>query len=108
MSIIHATDATFPQEVIEAPGLVLVDFWAPWCGPCKMISPILDELATSPTFKAKIVKVNVDEESLAPGNLGVRSIPTLILFKDGQVLSKKVGNQTRQALVAWLSEFLQD
>ncbi len=105
MSIIHATDATFPKEVIEAPGLVLVDFWAPWCGPCKMISPVLDELSGSSTFKAKIVKVNVDEESLAPGNLGVRSIPTLILFKDGDQVDTKIGFQSKTQIEAWVQEF---
>lgn len=105
MSIIHATDATFPKEVIEAPGLVLVDFWAPWCGPCKMISPVLDELSGSSAFKAKIVKVNVDEESLAPGNLGVRSIPTLILFKDGDQVDTKIGFQSKTQIEAWVQEF---
>lgn len=105
MSIIHATDATFPKEVIESPGLVLVDFWAPWCGPCKMISPVLDELSGSPSFKAKIVKVNVDEESLAPGNLGVRSIPTLILFKDGDQVDTKIGFQSKTQIEAWVQEF---
>jgi thioredoxin 1 len=103
MSIIHATDATFPQEVIEAPGLVLVDFWAPWCGPCKMISPVLDELVSTPGFQAKIVKVNIDDATLAPENLGVRSVPTLMLFKDGDMVDTKIGFQSKSQIEAWVN-----
>lgn len=97
-------DATFEEEVLKASGLVLVDFWAEWCGPCKMIGPVLEELAADMKGKAKIVKVNVDESPASPGKYGIRSIPTLMLFKDGELVSTKVGALPKQALQAWLQE----
>lgn len=88
---LSVTDSTFKAEVLDAPGVVLVDFWAPWCGPCKMMGPVVDELAVAYEGKAKIVKVNVDENPETPGQFNVMSIPTFIVFKDGQPVSQFIG-----------------
>lgn len=96
------TDASFPQEVINSDLPVLVDFWAPWCGPCRMIAPMLDEMAEELKGKVKIVKINVDENPLAPSQFGVSSIPTLILFKDGQAISTKIGSVPKAKLLEWV------
>ncbi|MGE6896801.1 thioredoxin [Priestia flexa] len=96
MAIAHATDQTFSNEI--GSGLVLVDFWAPWCGPCKMIAPVLEELDQEYGEKVKIVKVDVDENQETAGNHGVMSIPTLILFKDGQKVDQVIGYQPKEAL----------
>lgn len=96
MAIINATDATFKENVQE--GVVLVDFWAPWCGPCKMIAPVLEELDGEIEGKAKIVKVDVDDNQGTAGEFGIMSIPTLLLFKDGEVVDKVVGFQPKEAL----------
>lgn len=103
MAIVNATDASFDQDVLFAKGLVLVDFWAAWCGPCKMIAPILEELDKDLAGKAKIVKVNVDENPTPPTNFGVRSIPALMLFKDGKLVDTKVGVQPKTALMSWIN-----
>jgi thioredoxin 1 len=95
MAIVNVSDSTFTTEV-EGQGTVLVDFWAPWCGPCKMIAPILDEL--SGEVDAKIAKVNVDDNPESASRFGVMSIPTLILFKDGQPVDKVVGVNSKDAL----------
>lgn len=89
--IVNTTDAQFEEEVLNADSLVLVDYWAPWCGPCKMIAPILDDLAGEYQGKVKIVKVNVDENPATAQKFGVKGIPTLSLFKGGQVVATKVG-----------------
>jgi len=86
---LQVTDATFEQEVLQSDVPVLLDFWAPWCGPCRMVAPILDELSEEFAGRAKIAKVNVDENQQIPAQFGIRSIPTLILFKNGQVTSKE-------------------
>ncbi|AQX53554.1 thioredoxin [Priestia flexa] len=96
MAIAHATDQTFSNEI--GSGLVLVDFWAPWCGPCKMIAPVLEELDQEYGEKVKIVKVDVDENQETAGSHGVMSIPTLILFKDGQKVDQVIGYQPKEAL----------
>ena len=96
MAIVHGTDQTFGQETAE--GLVLVDFWAPWCGPCKMIAPVLEELDAEMSDKVKIVKVDVDENQGTASQFGIMSIPTLVLFKDGQPVDKVVGFQPKEAL----------
>ncbi|MFA1711827.1 thioredoxin [Peribacillus simplex] len=96
MAIVNATDQTFTTDTSE--GVVLVDFWAPWCGPCKMIAPVLQELDTEIGDKAKIVKVDVDENQETAGKFGVMSIPTLIVLKDGEVVDKVVGFQPKEAL----------
>ena len=96
MAIINATDQTFSTETTQ--GLVLVDFWAPWCGPSKMIAPVLEELDAEMSDTVKVVKVDVDENQETAGNFGVMSIPTLILLKDGEVVDKVVGFQPKEAL----------
>ena len=96
MAIAHATDQNFTDEIKS--GLVLVDFWAPWCGPCKMIAPVLEEIDAEISDKVKIVKLDVDENQETAGNFGVMSIPTLVLFKDGEIVDQVVGFQPKEAL----------
>jgi len=96
----HITDTEFQGTVAQ--GVTLVDFWAPWCGPCRMIAPILDELAGELQEKAKIVKINVDENPVVAGQFGVMSIPTLLLFKDGKKVDQKIGGQAKPQLKAFI------
>jgi len=98
MATVAVTDATFDAEVRQSDLPVVVDFWAEWCGPCKMIGPSLEDLSTELAGKVKIVKVNVDENPDSPATLGVRGIPALFLFKNGQVVSNKVGAAPKAAL----------
>ncbi len=98
------TDDNFEADVLQADTPVLVDFWAEWCGPCKMIAPILDEVAKEYQGRLKIVKVNVDDNADTPAKYGVRGIPSLILFKDGNVVATKVGALTKSQLAAFLDE----
>ena len=100
--VTHVGDADFDAAVLQSGEPVLVDFWAEWCGPCKMISPVLDELAETYGGKLKVAKVNVDENPDAPATLGVRGIPALFLFKDGEVVSNKIGAAPKAALKAWI------
>ncbi|NBX62536.1 MAG: thioredoxin TrxA [Betaproteobacteria bacterium] len=99
----HITDHNFETVVIESKDTVLVDFWAEWCGPCKMIAPVLDEAADTYKGKLQIAKMNVDENRDIPAKFGIRGIPTLMLFKDGQLAATKVGAMSK----AQLNEFLQ-
>lgn len=103
---INVTDSTFHEQVLKADKPVLVDFWAPWCGPCKMIAPVLEEIAEAMKGKLIVAKVNVDENPLTPNSHGVRGIPTLILFKNGQVAATKVGALQKAALLQWLTSVL--
>ncbi len=103
-SVQHITDAEFQTTVAQ--GVTLVDFWAPWCGPCRMIAPILDELAGELKDKAKIVKINVDENPVVAGQFGVMSIPTLLLFKNGQKVDQKIGGQAKPALKSFIEQAL--
>ena len=105
MAIVNVTDQTFKSEV-ESGGTVLVDFWAPWCGPCKMIAPVLEQIDSEVGTKLKIVKVNVDENPESAGRFGVMSIPTLIVFKDGQPVDKVIGFQPKDALMGTLNKHL--
>lgn len=105
-NIAAITDADFDNEVVQAAGPVLVDFWAQWCGPCKAIAPVLDEVAQEYEGKVRIVKVNVDENPDTPAKLGVRGIPTLMLFKGGQAVETKVGALSKSQLTAFLDSAL--
>lgn len=102
MSLQSTTDANFKQDVLDAKGLVLVDFWAEWCGPCRSMLPILEATAVELGSQVKIVKVNIDENPQAPSQYGVRSIPTLFLFKDGTLVANKVGLVQQSSLVEWI------
>jgi thioredoxin 1 len=100
--IVHLTDDSFEQEVLQASEPVLVDYWAEWCGPCKMIAPILDEIAKEYGGKVKIAKLNIDENPGTPPKYGIRGIPTLMLFKDGNVEATKVGAVSKSQLTAFI------
>lgn len=97
-NIVHVTDASFEDEVLKSDVPVLVDFWAAWCGPCKMIAPLLDEIATENAGKVKVCKVDVDANSGTPAKFGIRGIPTLILFKNGNAEATKVGALSKTQL----------
>ena len=103
MATVKVTDASFEADVLNSTVPVVVDFWAEWCGPCKMIGPSLEEIAGEMAGKVKITKVNVDENPGVAGKLGIRSIPTLMLFKDGKLSSQKVGVAPKGELVKWIS-----
>ena len=106
MKPIAVTDSTFDAEVLRANEPVLVDFWAEWCGPCKMIAPFLEDLAADMAGKVTVAKVNIDENPQTPMKYGVRGIPTVILFKDGQVAATKIGALPKSKLYAWVESAL--
>jgi thioredoxin 1 len=103
MAVGKVSDATFETEVLQANGPVVVDFWAEWCGPCRMIAPALEEIAGAMGDKVKIVKLNVDENPNTAAKYGIMSIPTLMLFKNGEIASRQVGAAPKQKLQQWIS-----
>jgi thioredoxin 1 len=104
--IVYVTDDSFEQEVLQSEIPVLVDYWAEWCGPCKMIAPILDEIVGDYAGKLKIAKLNIDENSATPPKFGIRGIPTLMIFKDGDVEATKVGALSKSQLTAFIDSSL--
>jgi thioredoxin 1 len=100
----YVSDASFETDVLKSTGPVLVDYWAEWCGPCRMIAPILDEVATEFKGKLTVAKLNVDESQAVPGKYGIRGIPTLMLFKDGAVVGTKVGALSKSQLTAFIND----
>jgi len=101
-NILHLSDADFEEKVLKAPGPVLVDYWAEWCGPCKMIAPILEDVAKLYEGRLTVAKLNIDDHPNMPQTYGVRGIPTLMLFKDGEVHATKVGALSKSQLTGWL------
>ena len=105
MSIKAVSDDSFETEVLKAEGPVLVDFWAEWCGPCKQIGPSLEEISTEMDGRLTIAKINIDENPKTPTNFNVRGIPTLLIFKNGELAGTKVGALPKGKLVEWINEF---
>lgn len=105
-SIKHVTDASFDDEVLKSPHPVLVDYWAEWCGPCRMIAPILEELSRDYEGRVQVAKMNVDENQQIPARFGIRGIPTLMIFKNGQAVATKVGALPKAQLTAFLDGHL--
>ncbi len=103
---LETTDSTFSQDVLKSDKPVLVDFWAEWCGPCRQLSPLVDELAKEMQDSLKVVKVNIDQNPETPVSFGVRGIPTLIVFKEGKPIATKVGALPKSALHAWVQQVL--
>jgi thioredoxin 1 len=104
--IMEIEDSSFENEVLKADQPVMIDFWAPWCGPCKALSPVIEELAATYGDRMKFTKCNVDDNPVTPGNFGIRSIPTLIFFKDGEVSEQIVGAVAKSKLEAAISKIL--
>jgi thioredoxin 1 len=106
MAVKHIEDGDFETQVLNADGPVLVDFWAEWCGPCTQIAPALDELSSEYDGKISIIKINIDENPEAPTTYGVRSIPTMMIFQDGQASTTKVGAMPKSQIKEWIDESL--
>ena len=106
MATVAVTDDSFDSDVLKAEGPVVVDFWAEWCGPCKQIGPALEEIASEMDGKVTIAKVNIDDDPMTPGKYGVRGIPTLMIFKNGQVAATKIGAMAKGKINEWIQETL--
>jgi thioredoxin 1 len=106
MAMKNVTDASFEADVLKASGPVLVDFWAEWCGPCRQIAPALEELAKDMDGKITVAKINIDDNPATPGKYGVRGIPTLMIFRDGQVAATKIGALPKSKLYEWVESSL--
>ena len=104
MSTVAVSDATFESDVLKASGPVLVDFWAEWCGPCKQIAPALEQISQELDGQVTIAKLDIEDSPTTPSRYGVRGIPTMMLFKDGQMTSMKVGAMPKQKILEWLNE----
>ncbi len=104
--IVHISDESFEEEVLQSKRPVLIDYWAEWCGPCKTIAPVLDEIATEYSDRLKVVKLNIDDNPQTPPKYGIRGIPTLMIFKNGQVEATKVGSVSKAQLTAFLDDSL--
>ena len=104
--IVHISDESFEEEVLQSKQPVLIDYWAEWCGPCKMFAPVLDEIATEYSDRLKVVKLNIDDNPQTPPKYGIRGIPTLMVFKNGQVEATKVGAVSKAQLTAFLDDSL--
>ena len=104
--IVHISDESFEEEVLQSERPVLIDYWAEWCGPCKMIAPVLEEIATEYSDRLKVVKLNIDDNPQTPPKYGIRGIPTLMVFKNGQVEATKVGAVSKAQLTAFLDASL--
>ena len=104
--IVHISDESFEEEVLQSERPVLIDYWAEWCGPCKMIAPVLDEIATEYSDRLKVVKLNIDDNPQTPPKYGIRGIPTLMVFKNGQVEATKVGAVSKAQLTTFLDDNL--
>ena len=104
--IVHISDESFEEEVLQSKGPVLIDYWAEWSGPCKTIAPVLDEIATEYSDRLKVVKLNIDDNPQTPPKYGIRGIPTLMVFKNGQVEATKVGSVSKAQLTAFLDDSL--
>ncbi len=104
MSTVQVTDQSFDEDVLKASRPVLVDFWAEWCGPCKQIAPALEQISDELGDKVTVAKLNIEDSPMTPGRYGVRGIPTMMLFKDGQMTAMKVGAMPKQKILDWLTE----
>jgi thioredoxin 1 len=106
MGVFSVSDDTFDKDVHQSDLPVLVDFWAPWCGPCQMFAPVLDDIVSDVSQKLRVAKINIDENPLVPGKLGVRSIPTLMIFHKGSVIETHVGSLSKPKLIQWIDDTL--